>query len=70
MGILRQLMSELFLHEFQFALSFFASALCAQALSAEKTYVGVLDDAREEMVNWKPGVAHKASEGQSSEGLR
>lgn len=25
----------------------------------EKTYVGILDDAREEMVNWKPGVAQE-----------
>jgi len=23
------------------------------------TYVGILDDAREEMLNWKPGVAHR-----------
>ena len=36
-----------------------ASALCAQTPSEEKIYVGVLDDAREEMVNWKPGVAQQ-----------
>lgn len=37
----------------------FASALCAQTPPGEKIYVGVLDDAREEMVNWKPGVAQE-----------
>lgn len=37
----------------------FGSALCAQTPSGETIYVGVLDDAREEMVNWKPGVAHE-----------
>lgn len=37
----------------------FASALCAQTDSGEKLYLGVLDDAREEMVNWKPGVAQE-----------
>jgi hypothetical protein len=33
---------------------FFGLALCAQTPSGETIYVGVLDDAREEMVNWKP----------------
>jgi hypothetical protein len=37
----------------------FASALYAQTFSGEKIYVGVLDDAREEMVNLKPGVAQE-----------
>jgi hypothetical protein len=39
--------------------AFFGIALCAQTPSDEKIYVGVLDDAREEMVNWKPGVAQE-----------
>lgn len=29
----------------------------SQTPHAEKIYIGILDDAREEMVNWKPGVA-------------
>lgn len=40
--------------------SFFGQFLYAQtALSSgtERVYIGLLDDAREEMVNWKPGVA-------------
>src|SRR4051812_39587894 len=37
----------------------FASALYAQTPPGEKIYVGVLDDAREEMVNWTPGVAQE-----------
>lgn len=37
----------------------FAGVLCAQTASRGKLYLGVLDDAREEMVNWKPGVAHE-----------
>jgi hypothetical protein len=32
-------------------------AQTAPAIPNDKTYVGFLDDAREEMVNWKPGVA-------------
>jgi hypothetical protein len=28
------------------------------AIGNDQTYIGFLDDAREEMVNWKPGVAH------------
>jgi hypothetical protein len=35
-------------------------ALCAQTVPvkpSDKLYLGFLDDAREEMVNWKPGVA-------------
>ncbi len=35
----------------------FVSALYAQ--TSGNIYVGVLDDAREEMVNWKPGVAQE-----------
>jgi len=38
-----------------------ALALCAQtplATSGDKIYIGLLDDAREQMVNWRPGVAH------------
>jgi hypothetical protein len=36
--------------------------LCAQTPSAatsDKIYLGLLDDAREEMLNWKPGVARQ-----------
>ena len=39
-----------------------AVALCAQPLPmkpGDKLYLGFLDDAREEMVNWKPGVARQ-----------
>lgn len=38
-----------------------ALTACAQRSRVEtheKVYVGFLDDAREEMLNWKPGVAH------------
>ncbi len=38
---------------------FFGIALCAQTPSGDKIYVGVLDDAREEMLDWKPGVAQE-----------
>jgi hypothetical protein len=37
-------------------------SLCAQTTSnnsISRVYVGILDDAREEMVNWKPGIADK-----------
>jgi hypothetical protein len=37
-------------------------AVCAQASQvkrSDKLYLGFLDDAREEMINWKPGVAHQ-----------
>lgn len=35
------------------------SAQTPSGPSSDKTYVGILDDAREEMVNWKPGVARE-----------
>ena len=40
--------------------SFFGQFLYAQTTllsGAERVYIGLLDDAREEMVDWKPGVA-------------
>jgi len=37
----------------------FASTVHGQTPLGEKVFVGVLDDAREEMVNWKPGVAEE-----------
>jgi hypothetical protein len=33
------------------------SAQTSSGASSDRIYVGILDDAREEMVNWKPGVA-------------
>lgn len=41
---------------------FLETAVHAQTSSADsndRVYVGILDDAREEMVNWKPGVAQQ-----------
>ena len=35
------------------------SAQTSSGASSDNIYVGVLDDAREEMVNWKPGVAQE-----------
>jgi len=32
-------------------------AQTAKPASTERVLIGILDDAREEMVNWKPGVA-------------
>lgn len=43
-------------------LPFIDIGLCAQTTSTpgnDAIYVGFLDDAREEMVNWKPGIAHQ-----------
>jgi hypothetical protein len=45
-----------------FCVIFLSALLCAQTSKTKctsKIYVGILDDAREEMVNWKPGVAHE-----------
>lgn len=42
--------------------TFLGRIVNAQALpatSAPKVYIGFLDDAREDMANWKPGVAHQ-----------
>lgn len=40
------------------SLAVFKVLLCAQAPTAnDRLYVGFLDDAREEMANWKPGVS-------------
>ena len=44
------------------AVGFLGMSMFAQTPSArskESIYVGILDDAREEMVNWKPGVAQE-----------
>jgi hypothetical protein len=39
---------------------FAPAALCGQtSLVNSNVYVGFLDDAREEMANWKPGVAQE-----------
>ncbi len=40
------------------ALTELLSAKGAQATSNPKIYIGILDDARVEMANWEPGVAH------------
>ncbi|MFZ1085107.1 MAG: hypothetical protein WAN35_09105 [Terracidiphilus sp.] len=43
-----------------FSLLIVSGVLCAQnhrEKCTEKIYIGILEDAREEMVNWKPGVA-------------
>lgn len=52
-------MDRIFPARFLVCVVLFASPLCAQTASGGKLYLGVLDDAREEMVNWKPGVAQE-----------
>jgi hypothetical protein len=50
----------LFSAQIFFGVFLLPTTLCSQtpsAKSSEPIYIGVLDDAREEMVNWKPGVA-------------
>ena len=59
LGAYSDSMDKVFSARVLFCVVVFSSALFAQTSATEKTYVGVLDDAREEMVNWKPGVAQE-----------